>query len=188
MLWLQADLLLWLTLKSALFVPDRQIQSNSGMFEKASQGRESGAVKLSGLWQLASCILLALLSACGAANSENRQTKELIPPNLQITTYSQMIGGVAGNQSEPVQVSLEFVIAPVISGVPNTDEAMVAVSDGSGQFQINLGQGKYWIGAKEQLDNPVNYGSAPVMIQSQRVEIVAGKVTRVNVYRRGYAP
>jgi hypothetical protein len=85
-------------------------------------------------------------------------------------------------------VSLEFVIAPVISGAPDKDEAMVAVSDGSGQFHINLAPGKYWIGAKEQLDNSVRYGAAPVMIQSQRVELVAGKVALVNVYRRGYAP
>jgi len=174
--------------KNALFVFDWQIQSNGLMFVKASQGCESRTLKLAGLWQRAGFILLALLSACGAANSENRQTKELTPPNLQITTYSQMIGGVAGNRSEPVQVSLEFVIAPVISGAPDKDEAMVAVSDGSGQFHINLAPGKYWIGAKEQLDNSVRYGAAPVMIQSQRVELVAGKVTLVNVYRRGYAP
>ena len=158
------------------------------MFEKAYQGCESRALKLAVVWQLAGFILLALLSACGAANSEIRQTTELTPPNLQITTYSQMIGGVAGNQSEPIQVSLEFVIAPVISGAPDKDEAMVAVSDDSGQFNINLAPGKYWIGAAEQLDNAVRYGAAPVTIKSQRVELVTGKVTRVSVYRRGYAP
>ena len=158
------------------------------MFEKGSQGCEFRAPKLADFSQLAVFILPALLSACGAANSEHRQTTELTPANLQITTYSQMIGGVAGNQSEPVRVSLEFVIAPVISEAPDKDEAMVAVSDGSGQFHINLEPGKYWIGAAEQLDNAVRYGAAPVTIKSQRVELVTGKVTRVSVYRRGYAP
>jgi hypothetical protein len=150
--------------------------------------REAKPPRLASLWQLGGILLLTLLSVCGAANSEIRQTKELTPPNLHITTYSQMIGGVAGNQSEPVQVSLEFVIAPVISGTPDEDEAMLAVSDGSGQFHINLAPGKYWIGAKEQLDNSVRYGAAPAMIQSQQVELVADKVTKVSVYRRGYAP
>ena len=140
------------------------------------------------LWQTGGIILLSLLSACGVADSQKAQTIELSPANLQITTYSQMIGGVAGNQSEAIQVSLEFSIAPAISGVPVQDEAMIVLSDGNGQFQASLAPGEYWIGATEQIDNSNSYGMAPSMIKSQLVELVADKVTQVSVYRRGYAP
>ena len=99
-----------------------------------------------------------------------------------------MIGGAAGNQSEAVLVSLEFKIAPVISRIPVQGETIVAMSDSNGQFYINLAPGTYWIGATEQLDNSGGNGSATVTIKSQQVELVADKVTKVSVYRRGYAP
>ena len=174
--------------KNALFVIYRQIQSNIMMWKDFVCHRETRALSLASLWQLGGILLLTLLCACGTSASENRQTKQLSPPNLHITTYSQMIGGAAGNQSEAVQVSLEFKIAPVISRVPVQDKAIVALSDSSGQFYINLPPGKYWIGATEQLDNSGRNGSATVTIKSQQVEIVADQMTKVNVYRRGYAP
>jgi len=149
---------------------------------------QARALSLAKLWQLGGILLLASLCACGSQASENRQSKKLSPPNLHITTYSQIIGGAAGNQSEAVQVSLEFKIAPVISRVPVQDEAIVAESDSNGQFYINLAPGTYWIGATEQLDNSGRNGSATVTIKSQQVELVADKVTKVSVYRRGYAP
>ena len=174
--------------KNALFVIYRQIQSNIAMWKDFVRNRKARALRLASLWQIGGILLLALLCACGTPASENPQTKELSPPNLHITTYSQMIGGAAGNQSEAVQVSLEFKIAPVISRVPVQDEAIVAVSDSSGHFYINLAPGKYWIGPAEQLDNSGRNGSATVTIKSQQVEIVSDKVTKVSVYRRGYAP
>ena len=158
------------------------------MPENVSRDRECKAPERASLSQLGGILLLALLCACGSPASENRQSKKISPPNLHITTYSQMIGGVKGNQSEAVQVSLEFAIAPVISGIPVQDQALVALSDGAGQFHINLEPGEYWIGAKEQLDNPDRYGLASVTVESQLVELAAGEVTRASVYRRGYAP
>ena len=174
--------------KHELFVIYRQIQSNIRMWKDVPCHREARPPRLASLWQLGGILLLTLLCACGTPASENRQTQELPPPNLHITTYSQMIGGAAGNQSEAVLVSLEFKIAPVISRIPVQGETIVAMSDSNGQFYINLAPGTYWIGATEQLDNSDGNGSATVTIKSQQVELVADKVTKVSVYRRGYAP
>ena len=161
---------------------------NRKMSESIALGHKFSALELTNLLRLGGIILLTSQTACGVIASENQQTKELAPPNLQITTYSQMIGGVAGNQSEATRVSLKFTIAPALSGVPVQDEAMAVLSDESGRFHINLAPGEYWIGAKEQIDNPEGYGITSVTVNSQLVELIAGKVTQVSVYRRGYAP
>ena len=74
-------------------------------------------------------------------------------PNLIVTTFSKVIGGVPDLESQQVLVSIEFALAPMGNGSPLLEQAVTVTSDQEGRLEIALCPGKYWIGSADILRN-----------------------------------
>ena len=140
------------------------------------------------LWQPAGFFLLLVLGGCGFADSEQPAEAGATMSDLTISTYSETVSGVAGAERRPLPVALKLTIAPMLNGSVSLTQALDVVSNSNGKLNISLAPGRYWVGARQQLEDPQQYGLSTSVIDAQVVELVPGQQTHIDVYNRGYAP
>jgi hypothetical protein len=118
----------------------------------------------------------------------DRQTGLNGDPNLRVTTLFKVVGGMPDMESPQRKIRLEFAIAPMKGIRPLLDEAVIVSSDESGEFQIELPPGRYWIGPKGMAVDPDRYDPGRSEIQQMIVEVEADSLTRVDLLQIDYAP
>ena len=107
---------------------------------------------------------------------------------LEGTTRSIVMSGVPGGPSTGGPVSLEFAVAPIEGDTPAYHRAIFVRSDAQGRYSLALPPGRYWIGPKAKVLDPVRYRPTTSVFQEQEVTVAANVVTRLDLLEVGYAP
>lgn len=104
------------------------------------------------------------------------------------TTSFMVVSGVQRGGTTGGPASMEFAIAPIENNTPIYSKAIFIRSDKQGKFEVTLPPGKYWIGPKAKVLDPVHYVPGAVSFSEKVVVVEKGVFTQVDLSEVGYAP
>ena len=107
---------------------------------------------------------------------------------LEGTAHSKVMSGVPGGPTTGGPASIEFAIAPIEKDAPAYKNALFVTSDKAGKYKISLSPGKYWIGPKAKVSDPINYDPGPISFSEKIVVVEPGTFTQVDLFEVRYAP
>jgi hypothetical protein len=107
---------------------------------------------------------------------------------LEGTAHSQVVSGVPGGPTTGGPASIEFAIAPIENDAPAYKKALFIASGKAGKYKISLSPGKYWIGPKAKVFDPINYDPGPISFSEKIVVVEPGTFTQVDLFEVRYAP
>ncbi len=105
------------------------------------------------------------------------------------TIRSITVSGMPGGKTRGSPISIAFAIAPVANDQPVYSKAIVVQSDASGNYEVVLPPGTYWIGSKAKALDPSRVSLMPAIpFPEQIVAVEAGRFTRVDLSLKVFAP
>ena len=122
------------------------------------------------------------------AMETEKRVVEVDKSGLKGITSLIVRSGIPGGQTTGGPRSVEFAVAPIEEDRPAYHKAIFVKSDQQGNYVVALPPGKYWIGPKAKVLDPVNYRPGALELAEQVTIVKEGEFTHIDLVAVGYAP